>query len=148
MGVSAEQLVRELRSFDGRRQIVKAMRRGLNRAAKNQVTPAIRKSAEEILPKGGGLNAYVATATVTTLISYASRSAGIRLRGRKKTRVGRSDLQRIDAGSVRAPNWGRRYAWHTQTVDPGWFSKPAAESTAFTATVDAEVDRVLDELRR
>lgn len=149
MAISAEELGRRLRSFDNRRQIVKAMRRALNKAAKTQVTPAIRAHAVAILPKRGGLNEYVASASVAALISYASRSAGIRLRGRKKTRAGRSDLKRIDAGTVRAPSWGHRTAasWHTQSVAPGWFTD-AADSPAFRDTVDAEVDSALGELRR
>lgn len=145
MGISAQQLIAELRSFDDRRQIVRAMRRGLNRAAKTSVTPAIRASALAILPKRGGLNAYVARASITTLISYASRSAGIRLRGRLKG--GRSDVKRIDDGTVRAPAWGHRTAWHTEAVAPGWFTRPAAETGAWHEQVDAEVDRVLAELR-
>lgn len=148
MGVSVEELIRELRVFDGRRQIVKAMRRGLEKAAKVDVKPAIAARALAILPKSGGLAAYVAAARVAVTVRYSGRSAGVGLRGRKKTRAGRSDLNRIDLGSVRAPAWGRRSAWHTETVTPGWFTKPAAESTAFSARVDAEVDRVLDELRK
>jgi hypothetical protein len=149
VAVSAEQLARELRAFDDRRALVKAMRRGLNKAAKTQVTPAIREHAVAILPKSGGLNAWVAAARVTTSIRYGSRTAGIRLRGSRKSLKNKSDLQRIDAGKVRAPTWGRRGPgfWHTQAVAPGWFTDPASKSTAFRDTVDAEVDRVLDEIR-
>lgn len=150
VAVSADEMGRILRAFDGRRNLVKAMRRGLNKAAKTQVTPAIREHALAILPKRGGLNEYVAQARVATLISYSSRSAGVRLRGRRTSAGRRSDLKRIDEGTVRAPTWGHRTgaSWHTQTVPSGWFTDPAAKSTAFRDTVDAEVDRALDELRR
>lgn len=148
MGVSVEELIAELRVFDGRRQIVKAMRRGLEKAAKTDVKPAIVAHALAILPKSGGLAAYVAAARIAVTVRYGGRSAGVGLRGRRGSKGGRSDLDRIDRGSVRAPAWGRRSQWHTETVAPGWFTTPAAESTAFTDRVDQEVDRVLEELRR
>lgn len=149
MAVSAEQLARELRAFDGRRQVVKALRRALNRAAKPAIAD-VRAHALQILPSGGGLNRWVAAARISTAVSYASRSAGVRIRGSRKSLRDKSDLDRIDRGSVRAPAWGRRTPgnWHVQAVDPGWFTEPLASNDRFRAAADREVDAVLDQIRR
>lgn len=148
MPVTAEQLARELRAFDGRRQLVQAMRRGLNRAVK-PVRASIRAHALSILPAGNGLAAWVAAARITVKISYASRSAGVRLTGSRKSLRDKSDLTRIDAGRVRAPSWGRRTPgnWHTQAVTPGWFTEPASADAGFRDTVDQEVDQALGVIR-
>lgn len=148
MAVSASRFAAELQSFDGRRQIVKALRRALNRTAK----PAIkltRAYAVEILPSGGGLGAWVAEARIGFKIGYRGRGAGVRLRGSRKSLRDKSDLHRIDRGRVRAPAWGHKTAaaWHTQTVQAGWWTDPLT-AAAWVADADAEVDRALDEIRR
>lgn len=149
MAVSAEQLAAELRAFDGRRALVQAARRGITRALP-AVRRAVKASAMETLPAGGGLNAWVAAARLAVKISYASRSAGIRLRGSRKSTADKSDLTGIDAGKVRAPSWGRRSsaAWHTVTVTPGWFTRPVSDDTGFRDHVDAVVDQTLEAIRR
>jgi hypothetical protein len=149
VAVSAEQLARELRAFSDRRKVVQALRRGLTRQARPLVVK-IRAHAADVLPSGGGLNQWVARARIGVKISYAARTAGIRLRGGRKSVSDRSDLAAIDRGQVRHPSWGRRAAgaWHTQSVTPGWWSDPTeAHGAAFVAAVDTEVDAVLDEIR-
>lgn len=148
MAVSAEQFARELKAFDGRRTVVKAMRRALTRAAKPKVRE-VRAYAQEILPARGGLGTWVSRATISFQISYAGRSAGIRLRGRRKSMKDRTDLFAADAGTVRHPSWGRRFRgqWHAQSVTAGWWSTPMQDDTAIAAAVDAEVDRAFDEIR-
>jgi hypothetical protein len=149
VGVSAEQLAAELRAFDGRRQVVQAMRRGLTRSAAPAIE-RVRAHALAILPQTGGLAAWVAKARIGFRISYGARTAGVRLRGGRKSLTDRSDLQGIDAGKVRRPSWGRRHAgqWHTQSVAPGWWSTPLGDDEQFVDAVDAEVDRVLEQIRR
>lgn len=149
MAVSAERFAREMRSFDQRRAIVKAMRRALNRQARPALRE-VRAHAREILPSSGGLGMWVARSSLTFQIRYTGRSAGIRLRGRRKSTKGRSDLDRIDRGEVRHPSWGRRFrgSWHAQAVTPGWWSEPLQNDTTIGAAVDHEVDRALDEIRR
>lgn len=149
MAVTAEQLAAELRAFDGRRAVVQAARRGITRALPG-VRKAVRAHALEILPSGGGLNQWVAAARLAVRISYASRSAGIRLRGSRKSIADKSDLAGIDAGRVRAPSWGHRTAaaWHTQTVTPGWWTDPVSADAGFRDHVDRTVDEALEVIRR
>lgn len=149
VAVSAEQLAAELRAFDGRRALVQAARRGIVRALPG-VRKAVKASAIEKLPAGGGLGAWVAAARIAVKISYASRSAGIRLRGTRKSSNDRSDLAGIDAGKVRAPSWGHRTAasWHTQAVTPGWWSEPVSADQGFRDHVDQVVDDTLEAIRR
>lgn len=146
VAVSPDEFIAELRTFDGRRTIVQAMRRSLNRAAKERVTPAIRKNAIDTLPARGGFNTWVAAARVTNVIKYGSRTTKLGIRGSRKSARNKSDLTAIDRGRLRAPNWRKR-GWHTQPVKPGWFSDAAAK-TDYRGIVDAEIDRVLDEIRR
>jgi len=142
--------VRELKAFDGRRTVVKAMRRKINKPVP-EIRRRIRAHAVAILPSSGGLGAWVAAATVSTRIRYASsRTAGIRLRGSRKSLRDKSDLNRIDQGRVRAPSWGRRTAasWHTQAVTAGWFTEPAGDIDAWRKVCDEAVDEAFDEIRR
>lgn len=149
MAVSAEQFAAELRAFDGRRSVVQAARRGLTRALP-AVRQKVRDHAIEILPSSGGLGAWVAAAKVAVRISYASRSAGVRLKGGRKSRGDKSDLQGIDSGRVRAPSWGHRTAasWHSQSVPAGWWSTPLESDEQFSGEVDRAVDEALEVVRR
>lgn len=148
MAVSAEQLARELRAFDGRRGIVKALRRSLTRESKPAVA-ATRAHALAILPKSGGLGAWVAAARIGWKISYAGRTAGVRLKGGRRSLTDRSDLRAIDRGRVRRPSWGRRTRgnWHNQTVSPGWWTDPLSADTRWSGEAERQVDAVLDEIR-
>ncbi len=148
MAISADELAALLRAFNGRRALVQAARRGLNRAVPG-VRKAIREHAVEILPASGGLGRWAAASRVAVRISYAARSAGIRLTGARKSLTDKSDLTRLDAGRARAPSWGHRTAasWHTVAVPPGWFTEPAAADEGFRDHVDQEVDRMLEVIR-
>jgi hypothetical protein len=148
MAVSAEQLARELRAFDGRREIVKALRRALTRQARPAVKD-VRAHALAILPSSGGLGAWVAAARIGVRISYAGRTAGVRVRGSRKSMNDKSDLARIDAGSVRAPTYGRRGRgdWHVQAVPAGWFTDPLSNNEQWRSGADAEIDKALDQIR-
>lgn len=149
MAVSAEQFAAELRAFDGRRQIVKALRRGLTRAVR-PVIPKVRAHAKAILPASGGLGAWVASSRIGSRISYVGRGAGVRLSGGRKSIRDKSDLRRLDAGSVRHPTFGRRKgnAWHPQRVTPGWWSDPLSEDDQWVTAAETEVDAALDIIRR
>jgi hypothetical protein len=148
VAISAEQLARELRAFDGRREIVKALRRALTRVSRPAVKE-VRAHAVDILPAGGGLGAWVAAARIGVKIGYTSRSAGVKMRGGRKSLTDKSDLQRIDAGTVRAPTYGHRGrgSWHSQSVAPGWWTDPLANNADWQAQADAEIDKVLDQIR-
>lgn len=149
MAISVDQLVRELRGFDRRREIVKAVSRGVRKPLP-AVRKAIRARAVATLPRSGGLGVWVSKTRVTAQIKLTGRRAGIKLKGGRNSQGQRSDVAAIDRGRVRAPSWGRRTAasWHTQTVTPEFFTGPASEATQWTNAVAAEVDQALDQLRR
>lgn len=149
MATSFEQLVQELKAFDRRREIVKAMQQGV-RAAAPAVRAKIRAAAEGTLPHGGGLNQWVAKIRINTQVRVSGRSAGVKLIGGRNSAGGRSDMTSIDRGRVRAPTFGHRSkaAWHTVSVEPGFFTVTAAEANEWSDRVDAEVDKALDQLRR
>lgn len=149
MAVSAERFAAELRGFDGRRTVVRAIRKALVRQARPALRE-VREHAKDILPESGGLGAWVARSSMTFQVRYAGRSAGIRLRGRRNSGKGRADLDRIDRGEVRHPSWGRRSrgSWHTQSVAPGWWSVPLEQDRTIGPAVDREVDKAFDEIRR
>lgn len=149
MAVSVDQLVRELRAFDGRREVVKAMGRGIRKPLP-ALRKAIRSHAVAVLPSSGGLGAWVAASRVTAQIRLSGRRAGVKLKGGRNSAGGRSDVDRIDRGRVRAPTWGRRSrgSWHNQVVADGWWSTPTEQADQWVDAVDAEVDKALDQIRR
>lgn len=149
MATDIKAFVAELRAFEGRREVVKAMRRRITRPVP-AVRARIQAYAVAILPSSGGLGPWVAASRISASVRYASaRSAGVRLRGSRKSRAGKSDLTRIDAGQVRHPTWGRRSrnAWHTQSVAPGWFTTPATETPQWRDEIDSAVDEAFDKIR-
>lgn len=146
---SLDDLIRDLRKFEGRKEVTKALRREIRKPI-----PAVRRSirarALDTLPRRGGLNVWVSKSKVTAQIKLSGRTAGVRLRGSRKSANDKSDLRRIDAGRVRAPSWGRRGAgdWHTQQVTPGYFTKPSGEVDQWRkAAVDA-IDQAAEVIRR
>jgi hypothetical protein len=149
VAISVDQLVRELRGFDGRREIVKAISRGVRKPLP-AVRKAIRARAIAILPSSGGLGTWVSKTRVTAQVKLSGRRAGIKLKGGRNSQGQRSDIAAIDRGRVRAPSWGHRTAasWHTQTVTPGFFTDTAKGSQQWHAEVEREVDQALDQLRR
>lgn len=149
MATSFDQLIRELRGFDQRREIVKAMSKGIRKSAP-KVRQKIRAAAIAILPEEGGLGQWVAKIRINLQIKTGSRSASIKLVGGRNSVGGRSDIAAIDRGRVRAPTFGHRQkgAWHTVTVEPGFFRQTAADADDWRADVDREVDQALETLRR
>lgn len=149
MSVSVDQLLRELRGFDGRREIVKAIGRGVRKGAP-AVRKAIRSRAVDTLPHRGGLGRWVAKASITVQVKLQSRKGTIKLKGGRNSAGARSDIRAIDAGRVRAPSWGKRTSasWHTQSVTPGFFTETAGAAQDWRAGVDAAVDAALDQIRK
>ncbi len=149
MATSIDELVRELRTFRDRKEVLAAMRKGI-RAGVPAVRQKIRQVAVATLPESGGLGAWVAAIRINVKIKASSRSASVTLTGGRNAQGGRSDIHRIDAGRVRAPSWGHKTkaAWHTQSVTPGFFTRTAAEATEWHDEVDTAVDTALDTIRR
>jgi hypothetical protein len=139
----------ELRAFDGRREVLKAMRRGI-REPVPVIRRAIRARALATMPARGGLNRWVAAARVNATIKVKSRQIQMRLVGGRNSAGGRSDMEAINRGRVRAPSWGHKTAksWHTVGVAPGYFHEPAADAADMVlAAIDRAVDGALDQLR-
>lgn len=149
MAVSVDELVRELRAFDGRREIVKAIGKGV-RAGVPTVRKAIRARAVDTLPSRGGLGKWVSRISITAQVKLQARSGAIKLKGGRNSLGARSDIKRIDAGRVRAPSWGHRTknSWHSQSVRPGFFTEPAAAAKDWADDVDKAVDAALEQIRR
>lgn len=146
---SIDDLVRDLRNFDDRKEVVKALRKRIR-----QPVPAVRKAvkrrAVDTLPRRGGLNVWASKTKVTAKVTLAGRGAGVKLKGSRKSTKDKSDLRRLDAGRVRHPSWGRRGkdAWHIQLVPAEFFTGPAAEVDQWRkACVDA-LDDALEVIRR
>lgn len=143
-----DEFARELKAFDDRREVVKALRTSLRKPLP-PVRKAIKGRALATLPRSGGLNAWVAATRVSAQLKTSGRAAGIRLRGSRKSGKGKADLARLDAGTTRHPSWGRRGPgqWHTQSVTPGFFTNPATEVEQWrTAALDA-LDTALRTIR-
>lgn len=146
---SLDDLVRDLRRFEGRKEVTKQLRAEIRRPVP-EVRKAIRRRALATLPAGGGLNVWVSRTRVTAKIKLAGRGAGVSLRGSRKSARDRSDVRSIDRGRVRAPSWGRRGvgSWHVQQVSPGFFTVPGAEVKVWRDACLKAVDNALAVIRR
>lgn len=142
---SIDQLVHDLRRFDGRREVVKALRTEIRKPIPD-VRRAIRKAAMDRLPSRGGFGAWAAKTRVTAKVTTSGRSAGVRLKGARGNLAGTgADLSAIDRGRARHPSWGRRAPsqWHVQAVSSGYFTAPASDATVWQAACVAAVDKAL-----
>ncbi|SIQ07302.1 hypothetical protein [Micromonospora avicenniae] len=146
---SLDGLIRDLRGFEGRKEVLKHLRKEIRQPLPS-VRAAIKRRALDTLPRRGGLNVWVSRTKITVQTKLAGRAAGVRMKGSRKSAKDKSDLKRLDAGKVRAPSWGRRGAgaWHTQQVEPGYFTKPATEIDQWRAAANKAVDEALEVIRR
>lgn len=147
---SIDDLIRDLRQFEGRKEVVKQLRKRLR-----EPVPAVRKEikarALSTLPRSGGLNVWVSKTRITAQVKVSSRSLTVKLRGGRNSSTGkRSDMRRIDRGRLRHPSWGRRGAgqWHTQTVEDGFFTIPAANAQGWRFACIRAVDEATEVIRR
>lgn len=99
---------------------------------------AATRSALANLPKGGGLNAVVASAGM----AHQRRAGGIRITAR-----GITQLKLTNDGSVRHPVYGEPGTWVGQLIPKAknWFEKPIR---AGMPKVRAELEKALDKLLR
>lgn len=113
------------------------------------VRKAVKDNALATLPKRGGLNEWVAKATVKAKTSVTGDVIDIHLSAGRNSMGARSDLKRIDAGRVRHPAWGRRGRgqWSVTSVDAGFFTKPATDPEPWVAAADAGLDEALEVIR-
>jgi hypothetical protein len=149
---SLDDLIRDLRRFEARKEVTNALSREIRKPVP-EIRKLIRRRALAVLPEGGGFGAWVSKLSVTARVKLQGRQAGIKLVGRRRgfpDKQPKVDLRRIDQGRTAAPSWGRRGAtdWHFQTVNPGFFSEPATETDQWRAACIAAVDTALGVIRR
>lgn len=150
MATDIRAFARELKGFRERKAVLKALRLAIRKPFP-AVRAKIKANALATLPSGGGLNAWVAAARVSLGIKVnTSRSAGVTVKGGRNSAGQRSDIAAINRGRVRAPSWGRRGAdqWHTQKVEPGFFSKPVLAADEWREEIDRAVQDAFDTIRR
>jgi hypothetical protein len=111
------------RSLGVDRSIVNDMAKEIRKAVP-PIRRAVKVRAVQILPHRGGLGSWVAKARITSSIRTSGNSAGVKIKGGRNSRGGRSDLKAIDAGQVRHPTWGHR-PWSAQAVRAGFFTDAA-----------------------
>ena len=130
----------QVRELGNDRTIVNAMTRRIRRS----FTPIKRKvkAGTARLPQGGGLAAWVAKAGIRVSVKRGVRLAGVEVVGSRKSTKRKTDLRRIDSGSLRAPYFGHRKAWHLQKVNPGFFTEPMTEHVD---EFRADIVRAIDE---
>lgn len=149
MDGTLDELIRDLRTFEDRREVTREVRAEL-RTPVRTVRKAIRARAMVTLPTRGGLNRWVAQVQVSALVRVSGRSAKVTLQARRDSLNGRTDVAAIDRGRLRAPSWGRRGPgdWHNQRVPAGFFTKPATETDAWHEACVRAVDNAFDTIRR
>ena len=112
-----EALARRLKEAGGtelRKEMLKGIREGVK-----PVIPDIRKSAESILPKAGGLNDVIAKSKIGVRTRLSGENAGVSVRG-----TGGKQLSDMNRGRLRHPVYGNRSTWVQQSIPAGWFDKP------------------------
>lgn len=132
MATSPAQFARELKAFDDRRVILKQLRKDIRQPVP-KLRQSIKANALSTLPKRGGLNKWVANTRVTAQIRVTSRTVTVKVKGGRNSQSGRSDVNAIDRGRVRAPSWpaqSNRRRWHSQTVAPGFWTKAVDKERA------------------
>lgn len=134
----------QLAAFEDRRAVTNAIRRAIREPVPD-IRYRILTTALGTMPHRGGLNVWVASIKIKSSVVVKARQVGLKLRGgRTGATDKKSDIKRIDGGTVRAPSWGRRGRgqWHAQRVEPEFFTGSAAQAfpqveAATTAAVEA-----------
>lgn len=109
-----ETLARRLKAAGGN-ELRKELLRGIRETNKSTIAE-IRKSAQENLPRRGGLADLVAKGSIGTRTSPTAASAGVSIT-RKRGRG-------LNEGRLRHPLFGNRGHWFQQPVAKGWFDRP------------------------
>lgn len=141
MSESLARLVADLRRFEGRKVVLAELRREIRKPVP-AVRKAIRVRAVATLPHRGGLGTWVSRSSITVQVKTSGRSAGVRLKGGRNSKGGRSDIRAIDRGRLRARSW-RSGRWHTQNVAPGFFTQPASAVDQWRDACVTAVDKAL-----
>lgn len=130
-----QQLARALQTFADRGRLIRIVARELDDVIPH-VEKGIRARAVALLPRGGGLGAWVSALTIRSSVRVAARRARARLVGHRTSLGGVADIDAIDRGRVRHPAWGRRGPndWFIERVPAGFFTggdeRPVWEAAA------------------
>jgi hypothetical protein len=109
-----------VRKLGADRSIVNEMTKAIRRAVP-PIRGAVRRNALAYLPSRGGLGAWVARGSITARVRRSASNAGVTIVDGRNSAGGRTDMRRINAGTVRHPYWGDRRSWAPQTVRAGFF---------------------------
>ncbi len=124
----------------GDKELQKELYSALNRATKPMRAEA-KKSAEQNLPRTGGLNKRVARARMSTR-RRAGKNPGVKI-----VATGMSQLGLMDKGRVRHPVWGNRGHWVNQPIPQArdWFTRPMEDGAK---DVRREIVKTLDAIAK
>jgi hypothetical protein len=131
-------LAKQLREA-GAKDLQRELGKAINRALK-PVKADIRQSAQETLPKRGGLAAKVAKSKVTTRRRTSQKAAGVRV-----VATNTVSLYHLDKGQIRHRKGGDINAGKVQPTTPGWFTKP---TEAAAPEVRKELVAAMDEVAK
>lgn len=128
------------------RQSGTAMRKrffdGIQDAVRPTAEQHIPQSALSTLPRRGGLAAKIARLKVETTAQLQASTIAVRL----KPGSGSRQVGQINDGTVRHPVF-RRGAWVTQSVRPGFFSRPIeADAPQFRKSIQQVMQDVANDL--
>lgn len=127
----------------GRTEMRKTLHKGMKDAVKPLV-PKARESARESLPKTGGLNKLVASASIRPQVRTGRNAYGVRIVVGSKP-----GARSTNRGVIRHPVFGNREEWVEQKVSSGWFDDVMeAGVPAVRADVEAALARVVDDIIR
>lgn len=131
-----------VRRLGADRVIVNEMAKEIRQAVP-PIRSAVKANAIAYLPKKGGLNTWVAKAKITARIRRSASNAGVTIVDGRNSAQKRTDMNKINDGTVRAPLFGNRTAWYPHRVRAGFFDDAITQdgADAFRAAVVVAVDR-------
>ena len=107
----------------GAGRTLRAQLLGAIRVAAKPAVEATRQAARSTLPKGGGLNEYIAVEKIKVSTRLTGPSVGVRI-------IAQSGQWSGDQSEVRHPVFGHRNRrWTTTKVTPGWFTGTLTRET-------------------
>jgi hypothetical protein len=128
----------------------KVIRKEALAGIRNEGKPAIaaaRVSALATLPSSGTLAARVAKSPIGVRTRLSGASVGVRIVATGKK--GAQALEEIDGGTVRHPVFGNRNIWRSQSVTPGWFTRPLeSHAPRFRGALSAVMDDIAKKIER
>lgn len=137
----AEQLVALAKRLrDAPKELRSELYIGINRAAK-PLKNDVRKSAQDRLPKSGGLAKKISETKIATKRRITGGGAGVRLIG-----TSGYDIGSINRGRVRHKTFGHK-PWVNQAVTKGFWTDPlVAAAPRVRDEIQDVMDKIADEI--